>query len=304
MAAIPVDQASELRRLMQSSRAAATSAARRARVIAVASGKGGVGKTHCAVSLSLCLAQRGRSVLLVDADLGTANADLLLRLETRYNLGHVLSGQRTLEEVVVAAPVVRLGAARRAETGRLRVIVGASGLADASNLSDVERDRLIEGLTRAEGSSDVVVIDCGAGVSSNVTAFAHAADDVLIVTTPEPTAITDAYALVKVLAQGRSRATLHLVINQAANVREGRQVAERLSEVAARFLGTSVHPAGSIPEDPALPQAVRERSAVVLRYPGCPASAALTALARRFDTEAAAGRSGGTFFRRIVGLFN
>jgi flagellar biosynthesis protein FlhG len=126
----------------------------------------------------------------------------------------------------------------------------------------------------------------------------------LIVTTPEPTAITDAYALVKVLSQGGSRAMLHLVVNQAEHSREGRQVAERLAEVAARFLGTSVHPAGSIPEDPAVPQAVRERSAVVLRYPGSPASSALAALAKRFDLQASAGRSQGTFFRRIIGLFN
>jgi flagellar biosynthesis protein FlhG len=256
------------------------------------------------VNLSLCLAQRGRSVLLVDADLGTANADLLLRLDARFNLGHVLSGQRSMDEVVVEVPVAPRGVSRRQSGNTLRVIVGASGLADASNLSDEQRDRLIDGLTRAEGSADVVVIDCGAGVSSNVTGFACSADDVLIVTTPEPTAITDAYALIKVLSQQRSKATLHLAVNQVAHSHEGRQVSERLAEVAARFLGTSVHPAGSIPEDPAVPQAVRERSAVVLRYPGSAASAALAALATRFDSGPAAGRSAGTFFRRIMGLFN
>lgn len=304
MAAIPLDQASELRRLMQSARPAAPAKPRRARVIAVASGKGGVGKTNCAVNLSLCLAQYGQSVLLVDADLGTANADLLLRLDARYNLGHVLSGQRTMGEVVVTVPLRARGDASRQNASKLRVIVGASGLADASNLTAEQRERLIDGLSQAEGASDIVVIDCGAGVSSNVTGFACAADDVLVVTTPEPTAITDAYALIKVLSQLKSRAALHLVVNQAAHAREGRQVAERLAEVAARFLGTSIHPVGSIPEDPALPQAVRERSAVVLRYPGSPAAAALTALAKRFDATSAAGRSQGTFFRRIMGLFN
>lgn len=303
MAAIPLDQASELRRLMQSSRPEA-SPPRRARVIAVASGKGGVGKTNCAVNLSLCMAMRGRNVLLVDADLGTANADLLLRLDARYNLGHVLSGQRTMDEVVVAVPLGAGGASRQRPANKLRVIVGASGLADASNLSDAQRNRLIDGLTRAEGSADVVIIDCGAGVSSNVTGFACAADDVLIVTTPEPTAITDAYALIKVLSQRQSRATLHLAVNQVTHAREGRQVSERLAEVAARFLGTSVHSAGSIPEDPAVPQAVRERSAVVLRYPGCGASAAMAALAKRFDAGSGTGRPQGTFFRRIMGLFN
>ncbi len=304
MAAIPLDQASELRRLMQAARPSGPAVLRRARVIAVASGKGGVGKTNCAVNLSLCLAQRGRSVLLVDADLGTANADLLLRLDARYNLGHVLSGQRTLDEVVVGVPIHQRGAARQPAASKLSVIVGASGLADASNLSDEQRDRLIDGLTRAEGSADVIIIDCGAGVSSNVTGFACWADDVLIVTTPEPTAITDAYALIKVLSQQRSKATLHLTVNQVVHGREGRQVSERLAEVSARFLGTSVHPAGSIPEDPAIPQAVRERSAVVLRYPACPASAALAALAKRFDAGPPAGRPQGTFFRRIMGLFN
>lgn len=303
MAAIPLDQASELRRLMQSVRPT-VSMPRRARVIAVASGKGGVGKTNCAVNLALCLAQRGLSVLLVDADLGTANADLLLRLDARFNLGHVLSGQKTMDEVVVTVPIGGRGGPRQSANNKLRVIVGASGLADASNLSDDQRDRLIDGLSRAEGSSDVVVIDCGAGVSSNVTGFACAADDVLIVTTPEPTAITDAYALIKVLSQQRSRATIHLAVNQTSHAREGRQVSERLAEVAARFLGTSVHPAGSIPEDPAVPMAVRERSAVVLRYPGSQAAAALAVLAKRFDTTSVAGRPRGTFFRRIMGLFN
>ncbi len=298
MTAIPVDQASELRELV---RARQHAAPRRSRVIAVASGKGGVGKTSCAVNLAIVLARRGTRVLLVDADLGTANADLLLRLEAPCHLGHVLAGSSTLDEAMVDYPLSR---ADGALGGRLRVIVGASGLAEASNLTDQRRVELLAALGRIEQQADVVLIDCGAGISSNVTAFAAAADDLLVVTTPEPTALTDAYALVKVLTQQRAAVSLHALVNQASSSREGREVGERLAEVAARFLGVSVQPLGHVPTDPHVAWAVRAREPVVLRYPGCPAAAAFSALARRWVGGRAASGVGRGFFRSIFRVFN
>jgi flagellar biosynthesis protein FlhG len=294
MSALPKDQAAELRLLMEASAAPARGrrlSARSARVLAVASGKGGVGKTNIAVNLALGLAQRGLRVALVDADLGMANADVVMNVQSHLDLSHVVRGERTIDEVAV--PVGR----------GLRLIVGASGLASIADLNPASRRGLIDELGRLEADSDVVILDCGAGISPNVLAFAHSADEVLIVTTPEPTAVTDAYALIKVLSRSPRPPSMGLIVNQSDTSGEGRLVAQRVATVAARFLGICVTAVGVVLQDRHVPLAVRQRMPFILRYPNCPASACMTALAERVDGSVSTGASRPGFFRRVARFF-
>src|SRR3954447_16522594 len=176
-----VDQAAQLRSLVRQRR--------RASVIAVTSGKGGVGKSNVAVNLAIQLSKAGKRVVLLDADLGLANVDVLCNVDLTTNLSHVIARKKELREVMVDAP------------GGFRLIGGASGLARMADLADADRQRLVEALAELEQTADVILIDTGAGISPNVLTFTRAADHVLVVTTPEPTAITDAYAVIKVISR-------------------------------------------------------------------------------------------------------
>ncbi|MCG8406204.1 MAG: MinD/ParA family protein [Phycisphaerales bacterium] len=303
MSVMPKDQAAELRQLMQSfevgSREAAevsdfesASCAKAAHVVAIASGKGGVGKTNIAVNLAIRLSQTGHRVVLVDADLGTANVDVVMNIQSSYDLSHVLRRQRAIEDIAVQVDA------------RLRLIVGASGLESVADLGPFERQELIEELGGLERQCDIILLDCGAGISQNVLAFAQAADEALIVTTPEPTAITDAYALVKVLSRTNKAPPLGLIVNQAATVREARQVTERIVSVAARFLKVPIEGTGQILRDHHVGQAVRERVPLILKYPRCPASNGLSTLAKRVGQSLNGTNSKPGFFRRVLNFFD
>ena len=263
----------------------------RARVIAVASGKGGVGKTQVAMNLSLALARRGRRVVLIDADLGTANVDVALNLSAPHDLSQVLSGRMTIDEVAVEI-----------EPG-LRVVVGASGLAGAADLSALDRGDLVGSLSRLEHSADELIIDCGAGISQNVLCFAQAADELFVVTTPEPTALTDAYALIKVLARSPRRPRISVVVNQARTRQEGQDAARRIVDVASRFLDVSVEAVGQIPHDEQVGLAVRQRCAVLARYPRSDAAACISMLADRLAQPVRQPARPGGFFRRLARIF-
>ncbi|MCS7033250.1 MAG: MinD/ParA family protein, partial [Phycisphaerae bacterium] len=242
---------------------------RSATVIAVTSGKGGVGKSNIAVNLAIRLAAAGKDVVLLDADLGLANADVLCNVDLPCNLAHVIAGTRDLHDVMVKAP------------GGFRLIGGASGLAKLADLSELDRQRLLDSLEQIEQQADFLVIDTGAGISPNVLSFTRAADHVLIVTTPEPTAITDAYAVVKVLTRGGSGQRISMLINQVLSEHEGRCVFERISRVARQFLNVNVLDAGWVPDDEHVVLAVRRRVPFVLAYPRCPATQCVTRLAMR-----------------------
>lgn len=297
MSVASFDQASQLRRYMDSAATlsvAETSVETRAatRVIAVASGKGGVGKTQVAINLSLALARQGQRVVLFDADLGTANVDVALNIQTSRDLSHVLRGTCTLEDAAVSLEK------------NLRVIVGASGLSRAADLRDFERGELINSLCTLESGCDVMVIDCGAGISQNVLAFAQAAGELLLVTTPEPTALTDAYALIKAFARSSRRPRIELIINQARTPEEGESAGRRIVEVAQRFLGLSVEVAAQIPHDASVLDAVRNRTPLVARYPRSAAARSISALAARMIPPSAPAASHGGFFRRLAALFD
>src|SRR5918993_3504075 len=207
-----IDQAAQLRSLVRERR--------RASVIAVTSGKGGVGKSNVAVNLAIQLASAGKAVVLLDADLGLANADVLCNIDLPNNLSHVIARRKELHEVLVDVP------------GGFKMIGGASGLARLAGLTDEDRQRPLTALAELEQQADVILIDTGAGISPNVLSFTRAADHVLIVTTPEPTAITDAYAVIKVITRsGGDSHLMHaadqrisLLVNQARSPGEARVV--------------------------------------------------------------------------------
>lgn len=246
----------------------------RAKVIAITSGKGGVGKTNIAVNLAVRFAQAGRRTVLLDADMGLANADVLCGLDLQYNLAHVIARRKRLLEVTADAP------------GGFKLIGGASGLAKMAGLPDSEHRRLFDSLAELEHRSDTIFIDTGAGISSNVLSFASAADHVLVVTTPEPTAITDAYATIKVLCRSRGAGDdrpISLLVNQVRSATEARKVYERVSGVARQFVGADLQDAGFVPTDPAVGRAVRQRSPFLLSHPRSAASVCISRLAMRLE---------------------
>jgi len=252
---------------------------RTARVIAVASGKGGVGKTNLCVNLACAFADLGCRTVLLDGDLGLANADVLCGITVRGHLGHVIDGARTIEEIMVNAP------------GGFRLAPGAGGLARLADIDESRRDQLVRSLDVLDDDADVIIVDCGAGVGANVIAFTLAADCTLAVSTPEPTSIADAYGLMKsIVLSARRRNELNpaskqipniaMLVNQAQDADEAASVYGRMQDVADRFLGVGLIDAGWIPTDPAVCLAVRRRKPFLMCYPKRPAAQRVRVVAR------------------------
>ena len=265
-----------------------TAEARRARVIAVTSGKGGVGKSNVAVNLALELAARGRRVTLLDADLALANADVLLGLNPQYHLGHVLAGQQSLDEVIVDA-------------GRgVRLIPGGSGVEELANLSREDHSRLVAELRAMEDASDYMVVDTAAGIAGNVTGVLRAAAEAVIITTPDPTAVVDAYAMIKVLHQHSPSKPVRVIVNNVIGIGEAEQIFAQLRSAAVRFLQHEIEYLGTIPHDPELVDAVREQVPVVEYAPETAASRAFRLIAKHLDQQRpappAAGRTPESFW--------
>jgi flagellar biosynthesis protein FlhG len=294
MSATTQDQAEELRRLVAQRAATKVPAVRpsptsHARVIAVTSGKGGVGKTNLSANLAVAAAALGRRVVLVDLDLGLANADVVMGASPRATLAHVLSGQVGILEALTPAHGVLL-------------LAGASGLEGFANLTAPERERLRDAFGRLHERADLIVLDTGAGISRNVIEFAAAADEVLVVTTPEPTSLVDAYATVKLLAREPETGAIRLVVNQAADRAEADRVSSGLVTVARRFLDANVDRLGYVLRDPAVSRAVCARTPFVISEKRSAAAGCVNNLAARIFGGIArnSGRSG--FVERVFGF--
>ncbi len=242
---------------------------RHARVVAVTSGKGGVGKTNVSVNLAIAIAQLGKRVVLVDLDLGLANADILLDVTPRYNLSQVLVGRKAIEEVSIPA------------MGGIRLVPGASGVERLANLSDVERASLLSSFEALHREADYILFDTGAGISRNTTAFLAAADEVVVVTMPEPTAIVDAYAVIKMISREQDHGDLFVLLNQCAGREEADRFANGIVVTANKLLNAYVEKLGYIVSDPRVPQAVRARRPFLLAHPGCMASRCVRSIAER-----------------------
>ena len=253
---------------------ARTTGPRLAQALAISSGKGGVGKSTVAVNLAILLTRLGRKVVLLDADMGTANIDVLCNVSAVHTLAHVVAGRRDIEDVIVQAP------------GGFSLIPGASGLAQMAALSVDERERMIQQFARLEQSYDVLLIDTGAGIGPNVLGLLAAADRVLVVTTPDPTAITDAYAVIKTAYRKHPGLDARLLVNQADNPDEALQVYTRVANVCHKFLQLDLPYAGCMLRDSAVSDSVRARRPFTLDPRPTPASVALNALAHRLDKHA------------------
>lgn len=257
--------------------------ARRARVIAITSGKGGVGKTFLSANLAAALARRGDRVLVLDADLGLANLDVALNLSPTATLHDVFTDRVPLEDAILPAP------------GGFSVLLAGSGLVEYSRLTADVREKLTGVIDSVAPRYDWVLLDTGAGISDVVLHAVSLAGEVLLVTTPEPTALTDAYATLKVLATQQHRRQIRLVINQVLRSGEGKPICAQLQMVADRYVAPLLQPPGTltlslvgdVPSDPSVRDAVKRRSLLMESLPGCDASRAIVALAARLADEPA-----------------
>lgn len=287
-----LDQATRLREMAAAYRTQALGGKppRHTRAIAVTSGKGGVGKTNISINLAQALVGAGKDVILLDADLGLANADILLGTVPPYHLGHLLRGERSIVELIHRTPT------------NLKLIAGGSGVEELANLPEEQLRHFISALSTLEGKADYLILDTGAGLSSTVMEFVLAADQVLVVTTPEPTSLADGYATVKALAHRHPDADIKLVVNQAEQLEEATAAAERIMMTARDFLGIRVEHLGTVPRDPYVWQAVRHQTPFILGYPGSPASRAVEQMARRLlgvPAEPVGSKPKAGFFERL-----
>jgi flagellar biosynthesis protein FlhG len=287
-----VDQATALRGLVEK-RATEPSVTEpgsptRARTIAVTSGKGGVGKSCIALNLAIAFAETGRSVCLLDACLGLGSIDLLCGMNSYWNLSHFLTGARDLDEIVQNGPA------------GIHIVPGASGLTELADSEGDIQTELLRQIQRLEHSHDILIVDTGSGIHKLVRQFAAAADQALIVTVPEVTAIADAYATVKALSAPDCPA-LELIVNVAESEKQGKQIGDRLSRTASAFLKVDVRLAGTIRNDVAVPESVASRSPLLISRPDSVAARDIRRLASRLLGGAGSLSSTRSYFDRLAG---
>ncbi len=265
---------------------------KKTRVIAVTGGKGGVGKSNVACALGIAFTHMKRKVILLDADLSLANVDVILGLTPRLNLSHVIRGEKTLEEIMIHGPEGMI------------LIPGGSGLEELSHLTPEQMDRLFHAFTSIQPSPDVFLIDTAAGIHSNVMHFLMAADQVIVVTTPEPPAYTDAYALIKILVKHDPKKDLGVLINMAQDAGEANEIAKLMLQMSRQFLNVGFNNLGFVPRDSIVREAVRHQESFLTYAPSSYASKAIRNIAASvMQVSGKDGNSGGIrrFLKRLFG---
>lgn len=281
-----IDQADELRRLVQQNMKVRPG---RTRAIAVTSGKGGVGKSNISANLAICLAKMGYRMGILDGDLGLANVNIILGVNANYDIGHVISGQKRITEIAVPGPQ------------GLQVFAGGSGLYEMANLSSLRLESLMRAIGDVDTLCDTLLIDTGAGLAESVIRLVLSAAEVLVITTPEPTALTDAYGIIKVIARRSPGSRVHLVVNMVRREGQGLDVFHHFQGAINKFLKFEVHYLGEVPYDPVVTRAVQEQTPFVLAYPHSHAAQAVENLARNLmgiEVSTAGGIRG--LFQRML----
>lgn len=295
------DQAEKLRQLVNrlntkigTEAPAPKKVSRHCRVVAITSGKGGVGKTNLSVNLGLCMAKKGHRVLVFDADMGLANVDVLLGMIPQFNLVHLLYGQKTLSEIILEGP-----------EGLKVVASGSGGVQELANLNEAQRAKFLQALEGLHETADVILVDTGAGMHRNVLAFVQAAAEVILVTTPEPTALMDAYGMVKVLHMEQKDPNIRVIVNMAGSQAEADEAGRKLVVLSKKFLDVDLEYLGYIPRDMGMIKAVREQRPVCLGTPSTPSALSISRLATAILSGKARGDKGsvGSFFRKVTELF-
>lgn len=251
------DQASGLRQMKK----------QMVKVISVTGGKGGVGKTNVTLNLAMALAQLGKKVLVLDADLGLANCDVMLGLRVEKNLSHLLAGTATLDDILVEGPF------------GIKIVPATSGSQNMTELSQVEHASLIRAFSELQTPVDVLLVDTAAGISDMVLSFSRASQDVLVVVCDEPSSITDAYALMKILSRDHGVDKFKIVANMVRSLKEGHELFAKLTRVTDRFLDVSLELVATVPHDENVRKAARKQKAFIDAFPKTPASMAIKTLA-------------------------
>lgn len=258
------DQASGLRRMVDPNQPV--------RAIAVTGGKGGVGKTNVSVNLGVAMSAAGHKVVLLDADLGLANIDVLLGLHPEYDISHVLSGERSLEEVMVEGPA------------GLRVIPGASGIKALAQMGPAEHTGIIRAFSEMSGQVDTLIVDTAAGISDTVLSFSRASHEIVVVVCDEPASMTDAYAIIKLLNRDYGHHRFRILANMVRSAQEGRELYNKMCRVADRYLDVMLSYMGAVPYDDNLRKAVRSQRPVVQAYPRSRVAQSFRSLAKKVET--------------------
>ncbi|MDR2247084.1 MAG: MinD/ParA family protein [Treponema sp.] len=289
------DQAEKLREMMRNKKAlekpVSLQNGKKTRIITITSGKGGVGKTNVSVNMALAYARLGKKVMVMDADLGLANVNVMLNLIPKFNLYHVIRKQKTMREIIVDT-----------EYG-ISVVAGASGFSKIANLNEEERQEFISEIETLS-SADIIVVDTSAGVSSNVLDFIAVADDAVIITTPEPTAITDAYGIIKIIATDMDNLNrgLKLVVNRVKSATEANKVADRMIRITSQFLNLKLEYLGFIYDDSMVSQAVIRQKPFMVMDPKCKASQCVQHIVGRMEKNDPRESEGvGNMIKRFFG---
>ena len=277
-----IDQASGLRRMAKP---------KPVRVITIASGKGGVGKTNVTVNLAIALASLGKKVTILDADLGLANIDVMLGLHSNKNLSHVMNGECELEEILLDGP------------NGITIIPASSGVKDMAEMSPAQHAGLVSAFSQLSHEIDILLVDTAAGISDSVISFSRAAQEVLIVVCDEPASITDAYALIKLLSKEKDIFKFHVLANMVSGPQQGREVYDKLSKVSNRFLDVALEYIGHVPYDEHLQKAIKRQKSVVEAFPRSRSAQAFQTLSKKVNNWPVATTSGGHlefFVERLV----
>ena len=293
------EQAEDLKELLQGGVTGATpnvsetvsNNGHKTRIIDITSGKGGVGKTNISVNMAIAYAQLGKKVILIDGDLGMANVNVLMNVVPQYNLMHVINKKKTMKEIILDT-----------EFG-IKFIAGANGFSKIANLSVEELEYFAKQFSTL-GNADIIIIDTGAGIANNVLQFVAAADEVYVVTTPEPTAITDAYGIIKIITTEiiERPVNLKLLVNRVHSADEGKRISERIITIVGQFLGYKVDYIGFVYDDPIVQTSVIRQKPFIVVNPTCKPSVCLKHIVGRIEKSDMTGNEGvNTFLKKFLG---